>query len=150
MLAVQEGYTKKKKFEPVDYVSQYTDENLTYMEKLGFDYMIKDSVTLDEVKCYNDEFAKKVVKTEIIAKPERYIYDEITLDAICDNFADGEVADLEAMRVKGLIKINSNCVTVKASEKLSKKLTVKANVIETNAIAMIAIAGGEATQLIEN
>ena len=150
MLAVQEGYTKKKKFEEVDYTTQYGDENLTYMQKLGFDYMIKDSVTLAEVMEYNDEFAKKLLKTKVIAKPERYIYDEISTDALADNFAEGEIADLEAMRVKGLIKINSNCVTVKASEKLSKKLTVKANVIETNAIAMIAIAGGEATQLIEN
>ena len=149
MLAVQEGYTKKKKFEPIDYAGQYTDENLTYMEKLGFDYMIKDSVTLAEVKGYNDEFAKKLVKTEIIAKPERYIYDEVTLDVLANNFADGEVADLEAMRAKGLIKINANSVTVKPSETLSKKLIVVANEIDDKAIEMIAIAGGESTQLIE-
>ena len=149
MLANQEGYTKKKKFEPVDYKANLTDENLTYMQKLGFDYMIKDSVTLDEVMAYNDEFAKKIIKTQVIEKAERYIYDEITLDTICANFADGEIADLEAMRVKGLVKINANCVTVKPSASLNKKLIVVANVIDPKAAEMIAIAGGECTQLIE-
>ena len=149
MLANQEGYTKKKKFEPVDYKANLTDENLTYMQKLGFDYMIKDSVTLDEVMAYNDEFAKKIIKTQVIEKAERYIYDEITLDTISANFADGEIADLEAMRVKGLVKINANCVTVKPSASLNKKLIVVANVIDPKAAEMIAIAGGECTQLIE-
>lgn len=149
MLAKQEGFTKKKKFEPVDYTAQLSDENLSYMQKIGFDYMVKDSVTLNEVAAYNDEFAKKIIKTQVIEKAERYIYDEITLEALSDNFADGEVADLEAMRAKGLIKINANCVTVKPSETLSKKLIVIANVIEPKAAEMIAIAGGECTQLIE-
>lgn len=148
-LAEQEGYTKKKKFVPVDYKAELSDENLTYMQKLGFDYMVKDSVTYDEVKVYNDEFAKKLLKTEVIAKPERYIYDEITLEAIADNFESDEVADLEAMRVKGLIKINANSVTVKPSATLSKKLIVVANVIDPKAAEMIAIAGGESTQLVE-
>ena len=149
MLAVQEGYTKKKKFEEVDYTTQYGDENLTYMQKLGFDYMIKDSVTLAEVMEYNDEFAKKLLKTKVIAKPERYIYDEISTDALADNFAEGEVADLEAMRVKGLIKINANSVKVVPGEKLAKKLIVVANIIDPKAVEMIAIAGGESTQLVE-
>ncbi len=149
MLANQEGYTKKKKFEPVDYKANLSDENLTYMQKLGFDYMVKDSVTLDEVMVYNDEFAKKIIKTQVIEKAERYIYDEITLDTISANFADGEIADLEAMRVKGLVKINANCVTVKPSASLNKKLIVVANVIDPKAAEMIAIAGGECTQLIE-
>ena len=149
MLAEKEGFTKKKKFEPVDYTKVYTDENLSYMEKLGFDYIVKNSVTLYEVKGYNPEFADKVVKTLIVDKPDRYIYDEVSLDAICDNFAEGEVADLEAMRAKGLIKINANKVTVVASPKLSKKLTIVASEIEPNAIMMVAIAGGEVTQLVE-
>ena len=149
MLAVQEGYTKKKKFEEVDYTTQYSDENLTYMQKLGFDYMIKDSVTLAEVMEYNDEFAKKLLKTKVIAKPERYIYDEISTDALADNFAEGEIADLEAMRVKGLIKINANSVKVVPGEKLAKKLIVVANIIDPKAVEMIAIAGGESTQLVE-
>ena len=149
MLAVQEGYTKKKKFEEVYYTTQYGDENLTYMQKLGFDYMIKDSVTLAEVMEYNDEFAKKLLKTKVIAKPERYIYDEISTDALADNFAEGEVADLEAMRVKGLIKINANSVKVVPGEKLAKKLIVVANIIDPKAVEMIAIAGGESTQLVE-
>ena len=37
---------------------------------------------------YQLEFAKKLLKTKVIAKPERYIYDEISTDALADNFAE--------------------------------------------------------------
>ena len=53
------------------------------------------------------------------------------------------------MRAKGLIKINANKVTVVPSATLSKKLIVVANEIDDYAIMMVAIAGGEVTQLVE-
>ena len=148
-LAEKQGFTKKKKYESVNYAELYSDKDLTYMEKLGFDYMVKDSVTLQEVMAYDDEFAKKVIKSEIIAKPERYIYDVVTLDALADNFAEGEVVDMEGMRAKGLVKINANSIKVVPSEKLSKKLIVIATEFDPKAVEMIAIAGGECTQLVE-
>ncbi|MBO5851062.1 MAG: uL15 family ribosomal protein, partial [Clostridia bacterium] len=141
-------FNSKKKFTEVDYASLLTSEGLTYMQKLGYDYMVKDSVTYEEVAILNDEWAEKIVKTELIKDPERYIYDEVTLKELEDNFEDGSVVSLEAMRQKGLVKINSNHITVKASESLSKKFIVEGNVIEPKAVAMIYIAGGEATRLI--
>ncbi len=148
ILAKNEGFKLKKKFEPVDYVKTYTDEGLTYMQKLGYDYMVKDFVTLQEVSLYNDEWAEKIVKTEIIPNPDRYIYDEVTLKQLEENFNDGEIVSLEAMRQKELIKINCNYVTIKESESLSKKLIVEGHAISNKAIEMLFIAGGEVTRLI--
>ena len=148
ILAVQENFNAKKKFTEVDYASQLSSDGLTYMQKLGYDYMIKDSVTYEEVAVINDEWAEKIVKTELVKDPQRYIYDEVTLKDLEDNFDDGAIVSLEAMRQKGLIKVNANYVTIKASNTLSKKLIVEANVIEPKAIAMLYIAGGEATRLI--
>ena len=148
LLAVQENFNAKKKHVDVDYASLLTSDGLTYMQKLGYDYMVKDSVTYEEVAILNDEWAEKIVKTELIKDPDRYIYDEVTLKDLEDNFEDGSVVSLEAMRQKGIVKINSNHITVKASNSLSKKLIVEGNVIEPKAVAMIFIAGGEATRLI--
>ncbi|MBR6737287.1 MAG: uL15 family ribosomal protein [Clostridia bacterium] len=148
LLAEKEGFKKKKKFEAVDYKQELGSENLSYMQTLGYDYMVKDSVSYAEVVKYKDDWAERVVKTKLVPDAERYIYDEVTLDDISKAFKDGEVVDLEALRVKGLVKINANYVTVKPSAHLTKKLFVEANVIDEKAIQMIAIAGGEATRLI--
>lgn len=148
VLAEREGFTKKKKFEAVDYKAMYTDEGLTHMQKLGYDYMIKDEVSFEEVSLYKEDWAERVVKTKIVEDAERYIYDEISLDVLAKEFNDGDFIDLETLRAKGLIKVNCNHLTVKASKKLSKKLFVEANVIDNKTVQMIAIAGGEATRLI--
>ncbi len=148
LLAKNEGFKLKKKFEPVNYSEVYTDEGLTYMQKLGYDYMVKDTVTLEEVCLYNDEWAEKIVKTKVISNPERYIYDEVTLAELESAFDNGATVSLEAMRQKELIKINANYVTVKESNSLSKKLIVEGNSISPKAVEMIFIAGGEATRLI--
>ena len=118
------------------------------MEKLGYDYMVKDSVSLAEVVKYNDEWVEKVVKTKLVPNAERYIYDEVSLDDISIAFKEGEVVDLESLRTKGIIKPNANYVTIKPSAHLTKKLFVEANVIDEKAVQMIVIAGGEATRLI--
>lgn len=148
LLAVQENFNAKKKYVDFDYASSLTSDSLTYMQKLGYDYMIKDSVTYEEVAILNDEWAEKIVKTETVKKPERYIYDEVTLQVLESNFDDGSVVTLESMRQKSLVKINANFITVKASNSLSKKLIIEGNAIEPKAVAMIFIAGGEATRLI--
>ena len=148
LLAEKEGFAKKKKFEKVDYKNQYTDENLSYMQKLGYDYMVKNSVTYDEVLGYKPEWAERAVKNATVEKADRYIYDEITLDDIAKEYNDGDVVDLESLRLKGIIKINCNYLTVKASKKLSKKLFIEAHAIDLVTAQMVIIAGGEVTRLI--
>jgi ribosomal protein L15 len=148
LLAEKEGFKKKKKFEPVDYKAQLTDENLSYMQKLGYDYMVKDSVTYQEVLQYREDWVERVIKTKIIPDAERYIYDEISLKNIEKEYNDGDVVDLESLRAKTLIKINCNHLTVTSSETLSKKLYINANVIDNKTAQMIIIAGGEVTRLV--
>ena len=148
LLAEKEGFTKKKKFEAVDYKAQFTDENLSYMQKLGYDYMVKEEVTYQEVLQYKEEWAERVIKTKIVSDAERYIYDEIELKHLEKEYEDGAVVDLESLRAKGLIKINCNHLTVLPSEKLSKKLYIEANAIDLKTAQMVIIAGGEVTKLI--
>lgn len=148
ILAEKEGFKKKKKYEPINFKEEYTDSGLSYMEKLGYDYMVKESVTLDEVLNYKPDWAERVIKSKIIPDAERYIYDEVTLSEIAKKFKSGAKVDLEALRASGLIKINANHVTVKPSEKLNKKFYIEANEIDEKAVQMIAIAGGEVTRLV--
>lgn len=148
LLAEKEGFKKKKKFEPIDYKMGLGDERLSYMEKLGYDYMVKDSVTYQEVLQYKEEWAERVIKTKIVPDAERYIYDEIALNYIEKEYNDGDVVDLESLRSKGLIKINCNHLTVTASATLSKKLYIEANSIDLKTAQMVIIAGGEVTKLI--
>lgn len=149
LLAEREGFKQKKNYQVTDYGAMFSDADLTYMQKLGYDYLVKKEVTLEEVNGYNDELADKLVKVETIAKSERYIYDEVTLDELCSMFKDGEVASMEEIRLRGLVKINANQITVKASEKLSKALTVEATSFDPKAVEMIFIAGGFAKKFVE-
>lgn len=148
LLAEKEGFKKKKKFAPIDYKLELGDENLSYMQKLGYDYMVKDSVTYQEVLQYKEDWAERAIKTKIVPDAERYIYDEISLKYIEKEYEDGAVIDLESLRQKGLIKINCNHLTVTASETLSKKLYIEANAIDNKTAQMVIIAGGEVTKLI--
>ncbi len=148
LLAEKEGFKKKKKFEPVDYKSEFTDENLSYMQKLGYDYMVKGEATYQEVLQYKEEWAERAIKTKIVPDAERYIYDEIELKYLEKEYDDGSFIDLESLRAKGLIKINCNHLTITPSEKLSKKLYVEANAIDLKTAQMVIIAGGEVTKLI--
>ncbi len=148
VLAEKEGFKKKKKFEPVDYKAEFTDENLSYMQKLGYDYMVKESVTYQEVLQYREDWAERVIKSKIVPDAERYIYDEIELKYIEKEYNDGDVVDLESLRAKGLIKINCNHLTITASETLSKKLIIEANAIDNKTAQMVIIAGGEVTRLV--
>lgn len=150
LLAEKEGFTKKKKFEPIDYKAEYTDENLSYMEKLGYDYMVKESVTYDEVLGYKEEWAERAIKIKTLEKADRYIYDEVSLDDLSKVYSDGDEITLESLREKELIKINCNYLTVTASKKLSKKLFVEAHEIDLKTAQMIIIAGGEVTKIVLN
>lgn len=150
ILATNQGFTKKKKFEKVDYVSLYGDENLSYMQKLGYDYMVKPSVEYSEVLAYKDDWAERVIKSKIIEDAERYIYDEISLERLELEYNDGDEVTLESLRARSLIKVNANHLTITPSKSLSKKLLVEANAIDLKTAQMVIIAGGEVTRLVFN
>lgn len=171
MLAVQEGFVKsddkkglsveevmeklKGKHVYNNYAEIYNDNELTLMQKLGYEHIVQkyyvqnnNAVNLSDVKTFHKDFAEKLVISKLIKDPHRYIYDEVSLETIENAFDDGAIVNLESMRSVGIVKKNANFITVKASEKLTKKLLVEANVIEPNAVAMIFIAGGSATRIV--
>ena len=145
----------KAKREFVNYAELYNDNDLTYMQKLGYEHIVEKyynanggAVYLKDVATFHKAFAEKIVISKLIKDPHRYVYDEVSLETLEKTFENGAVVTLENMRNAGIIKKNANYVTVKASEKLCKKLIVEANVIEPNAVAMLFIAGGTATRIV--
>ena len=143
----------KEKHFYTNYAELYTDDDLTYMQKAGYEHVVQKYysngvVKLEDVKHFHRDFAEKLVVSKLIDDPHRYIYDEVTLAQIEQAFDDGAIVTLETMRNVGIIKKNANFVTVKASETLSKKLILEANVIDPCAVSMIFIAGGIATRIV--
>ena len=67
---------------------------------------------------------------------------EINLDVICENFEDGDVVDIDALKAKRLINKNAGRIKVLARGTMTKRLTVIASKFSLQAVKMIALAGG--------
>lgn len=78
---------------------------------------------------FNNIFAKKVITVNV-----------------CDleRFGSGSVVDISEMILAGLIKRNFDIVKVLGNGKLTKNLTVKAQMFSKSAVEKIAAAGGKA------
>ncbi len=68
----------------------------------------------------------------------------VNLDVICDNFEDGEVVDLKALKAKGIVPKGTARVKVLARGVMTKTLTVIASKYSLAAVKMIHLAGGHA------
>ena len=68
---------------------------------------------------------------------------EINLDTICENFEDGDVVDVDALKAKRLVSSKVGRVKVLARGIMYKKLTVKASKFSLQAVKMISLAGGK-------
>lgn len=78
---------------------------------------------------FNNIFAKKIITVNV-----------------CDleRFGSGSVVDISEMILTGLIKRNFDMVKVLGNGKLTKNLTVKAQMFSKSAVEKIAAAGGKA------
>ncbi len=78
---------------------------------------------------FNNIFAKKIITVNV-----------------CDleRFGSGSVVDISEMILAGLIKRNFDMVKVLGNGKLTKNLTVKAQMFSKSAVEKIAAAGGKA------
>lgn len=78
---------------------------------------------------FNNIFAKKVITVNV-----------------CDleRFGSGSIVDISEMILAGLIKRNFDMVKVLGNGKLTKNLTVKAQMFSKSAVEKIAAAGGKA------
>lgn len=69
---------------------------------------------------------------------------EVNLDVICENFDDGDVVDVDALKAKHLVSPKIGRIKVLARGIMYKKLTVKASKFSIQAVKMITLAGGKA------
>ena len=95
----------------------------------------------------SDKMAKNLIhKTNFIkvfGKKKRIV----NLGELSRAFSDGERADINGMKARGLIPYDTFEVKVLASGTLDKKLFVFANGFSKTAVKMIALTGGEAVKL---
>ncbi len=59
-----------------------------------------------------------------------------------EDYADGDTVDLESIRKKGLVSVNTSLLKVLGNGELGKKLTVRAQKCSATARAKIVAAGG--------
>jgi ribosomal protein L15 len=71
---------------------------------------------------------------------------EVNLDTICENFEDGDVVDLKALKMKRLINPKAGRVKILARGVMTKSLTIYADKFSLQAVKMITLAGGHADQ----
>jgi len=71
---------------------------------------------------------------------------EINLDVICDNFEDGDVVDINALKAKHLVNRKAGRIKVLARGIMTKSLTVIASKFSLQAVKMITLAGGHADE----
>ncbi len=102
-----------------------------------------DAITADELISDEEAEAKiEVIHTGANARSGKT--GEINLDVICENFNDGDVVDVEALRNKRLISSKVVKVKVLARGVMTKKLTIIASKFSLQAVKMIHLAGGKA------
>ena len=148
MLAESLGLNKKRRFQEKDFSADLTAEGLTFVEKKGFGYLMKESVAIEDVEKMPEELAERFIqKKSADNKINRFIRTRVALDDLAAKFEDGEVVTIEAVRSRGLGASNANALIVEDGKVLDKKLTVYADEISANAVKMIVLCGGEAYKI---
>ena len=144
MLAEQLGLHKKRRFQNKDFSADLSAEGLTYVDRKGYGYLVKPSVTLADVTEIPDELSDRLSQvSKSQNKINRFIRTKVAVDILAEKFQDGETVTIETVRTRGIGAPNANCLIVEDGETLDKKLTVYAEEFSPNAIKMIALCGGE-------
>lgn len=144
MLAEQLGLHKKRRFQNKDFSADLSAEGLTYVDRKGYGYLVKPSVTLADVTEIPDELSDRLSQvSKSQNKINRFIRTKVAVDVLAEKFQDGETVTIETVRTRGIGAPNANCLIVEDGEILDKKLTVYAEEFSPNAIKMIALCGGE-------
>ncbi len=144
MLAEQLGLHKKRRFQNKDFSADLSAEGLTYVDRKGYGYLVKPSVTLADVTEIPDELSDRLSQvSKSQNKINRFIRTKVAVDVLAEKFQDGERVTIETVRTRGIGAPNANCLIVEDGETLDKKLTVYAEEFSPNAIKMIALCGGE-------
>ena len=143
MLAETLGLKKKRRFQDKDFSEDLTADGLTYVERKGFGYLMKESIAIEDVQDLPDELAERFTQTSKADKINRFIRTRVALDELASKFEDGETVTIETVRTRGIGGRNANYLIVEDGNVLDKKLVVYADEIAENAIKMVVLCGGE-------
>ena len=137
--------------EPVEETVPETNEDLQSVtepseeepvEELHVDAAHADEIISDEEAKTKIEIVEKT--SEEKSKSKKQV--EINLDTICENFEDGDVVNLSALKAKHLISGSAGRIKILARGVMTKKLTIYADKFSLQAVKMITLAGGHADQ----
>ena len=92
----------------------------------------------------SDEEAQAQIEVSINGAKRSGKMGEVNLDVICENFEDGDVVDVDALKAEHLVSSKVGRIKVLARGVMNKKLTVKASKFSLQAVKMITLAGGKA------
>ena len=113
----------------------YNRKNLTLLEVFhevfasdAVETVFVDAVTADTLISDEEAEAKiEVVEREELDTVKGNKLSEINLDTICENFEDGDVVTIKALRAKRLVNAKTARIKVLARGTMTKKLTVYAD-----------------------
>ena len=80
-------------------------------------------------------------------RSEGMLQAQIDLDKIAQSFDAGETVNMQTLKNKGLVPIDTEYVRIVAKGKLTKPLRVEANEFSTAARKILEMSGGEAKEL---
>ena len=104
-----------------------------------------DAIHADEL--VSDEEAEQSIELIKASAKKSGKMCEINVDTICENFEDGDVVTLDALKKKRLIPSNAGRLKILARGVMTKNnITVIADKFSLSAVKMITLAGGHAEQ----
>lgn len=124
-----------------------TEEEIEIVSEL-----IRETITIEEAhEAITDEMASHFIEIERVESEEPKRYSKkgiINIDTLSENFASGDVVDLDTLKAKGLISNGTDYVKVLARGHLDKHLTVEAQDFSVDAVKMIILTGGKVIEKI--
>ena len=108
---------------------------------------IRDEVTVSEADAlFGDDVAKAAIR-HVVGEHSGTKKTFINLDTICENFEDGAVVNLAALKEKKLVRADVGRIKILARGTMTKQMTIEADDFSVQAIKMIVLTGGEAVEV---
>lgn len=107
---------------------------------------IRDEVSVAEADALFTDDVAKIAMKHVVREHSGTKKTYINLDTICENFEDGAVVNLAALKEKKLIPADIGRIKILARGRMTKQMTIEADDFSMQAIKMIVLTGGEAVE----
>ncbi|MBO7303675.1 MAG: uL15 family ribosomal protein [Clostridia bacterium] len=116
---------------------EIAEEEIVHVDAVHADMIISDEAAQEKIEHLKKDASETSGGNKMA---------EINLDTICENFEDGDVVTISALKAKRLVNKNVGRIKVLARGVMTKRLTVCADKFSLQAVKMITLAGGHADQ----